>query len=295
MLARCWELVAASVGKLFVFGSWDVHDGRVVGGSGGFMVIDLNDYRLLTIFLVSAVAVLAATEIGRFLGVRAKSREGRSIATLESAILGLLALMIGFTFAVALSRFEARRDAVLNEANSIGTTALRARLLPAPHGAEAVKLLQEYVQMRLDATQHDAGGVEIAAAIARSDEIHEALWQSVMALAARDTGMVPTGLFIQTLNEMIDNHAKRLAALRGRVPSFVLMSLYVIAFVASLFAGYNDALEARHARLPVYATALLIAAVILLILDLDRPGAGFIEISQQPMVDAAASIANYTQ
>ena len=83
MLARCRELVAARIGTLFVFRSWDVHDGRVVGGSGGFMVIDLNDYRLLTIFLVSAVAVLAATEIGRFLGVRAKSREGRSIATFE--------------------------------------------------------------------------------------------------------------------------------------------------------------------------------------------------------------------
>ena len=158
-----------------------------------------------------------------------------------------------------------------------------------------MKLLQEYVQIRLDAAQHDAAGVEIASAIARSDEIHEALWQSVMAVAARDAGIGPTGLFIQTLNEMIDNHAKRLAALRGRVPSFVLMGLYVIAVVASLFAGYNDGRESRHARLPVYGTAVLIVALILLILDLDRPGAGFIEISQQPMVDAAASIANYTQ
>ena len=145
------------------------------GGVSGFMVVDLNDYHLLTIFLVSAMALIAASEIGRFLGVRSKIREGGSIATLESAMLGLLALMIGFTFAVALSRHEARRDAVLNEANSIGTTALRARLLPAPYGAEAVKLLQEYVQIRLDATQQDAAGVEIAAAIARSDEIHEAL------------------------------------------------------------------------------------------------------------------------
>ena len=114
-------------------------------------------------------------------------------------------------------------------------------------------------------------------------------------MAARDPGMVPTGLFIQTLNDMIDNHAKRLAAMRGRVPSFVLMGLYLIAVVANVFAGYNDALQARHARLPVYATALLFAGVILLILDLDRPGAGFIEVSQQPMADAATSIASYTK
>ena len=164
MLARCWEFVAASVGKLFVFGGWDVHDGRVVGARA------VHGHRPEWLSSTDNLSGergggLATTEVGRS-GVRAKSREGRSIATLESAILGLLAFMIGFTFAVALSRFEARRDAVLNEANSIGTTALRARLLPAPHGAEAVKLLQEYVQMRLDAAQHDAGGVEIAAAIA---------------------------------------------------------------------------------------------------------------------------------
>jgi hypothetical protein len=76
-------------------------------------------------------------------------RGGENVSTLEGAVLGLLALMIGFTFAMALSRFESRRDAVLSEANSIGTTALRARLLPAPERAEALKLLQEYVQVRL--------------------------------------------------------------------------------------------------------------------------------------------------
>src|SRR5271169_2651509 len=100
------------------------------------MTIDLNDYRLLTIFLTSLVVMLATIEIGRLIGVRAAGRGGDDVSTLEGAILGLLALMIGFTFAMALSRFEARREAVVNEANAIGTTALRARLLPAPHRAE---------------------------------------------------------------------------------------------------------------------------------------------------------------
>ena len=81
---------------------------------------------------------LGPAKSSRLLGVRATGRGGDNVSTLEGAILGLLALMIGFTFAMALSRFEARRDAVLNEANAIGTTALRARLLPAPHGAEAL-------------------------------------------------------------------------------------------------------------------------------------------------------------
>src|SRR6516162_6251068 len=106
----------------------------------------------MTIFLVSVIAVAGASELGRVFGVRAAGRGGNDVSTLEGAVLGLLALMIGFTFAIALSRFEARRDAVLNEANAIGTTALRARLLPAPHGSDALKSLREYVQIRLDIT-----------------------------------------------------------------------------------------------------------------------------------------------
>ena len=77
---------------------------------------DLNDYSLLTIFLVSIIFLVAASEAGRQLGVRAAGRGGDDVSTLEAAILGLLALMIGFTFAMALTRFDARRDAVVNEA-----------------------------------------------------------------------------------------------------------------------------------------------------------------------------------
>ena len=106
--------------------------------------------------------------------------------------------------------------------------------------------------------------------------------------------MVPTGLFIQTLNEMIDDHAKRLEALRNRVPNVVLVALYCVAIVACALVGYGNGLETHRVRLPVYTTALLIAAVILLIQDLDSPTAGFIKTSQQPMIDTAASIAAYS-
>jgi len=257
------------------------------------MSINLNEYQLLPIFAVSLVAILAASEIGRRVGVRIGRRGGENVPTLESAILGLLALMIGFTFAMALSRFEARRDAVLNEPNAIGTTALRARLLPAPHGAETVKLLREYVQVRLEITQRLPSQAGLNAAIARSNTLQEALWQQAMAAAAKDSGMIPTGLFIQTLNEMIDNQAKRLAALRNRIPNIVLLALYAVATTASAFAGYASGLGARPSQLPVYIMGFLVAAVILLIEDLDRPSTGFITVSQQPMIDTAAVLATY--
>jgi hypothetical protein len=102
--------------------------------------------------------------------------------------------------------------------------------------------------------------------------------------------MVPTGLFIQSLNETIDDQAKRLAALRNRVPNIVQLALFAIAIIATGFAGYAAGLQLRRSRVPVYVTGLLINIVILLILDLDRPGAGFIEVSQQPMIDTASAI-----
>jgi hypothetical protein len=258
------------------------------------IMIDLYDYSLLTIFLVGLAVILAASESGHRFGIRAAGRGGNNVSTLESAVLGLLALIIGFTFAMALSRFEARRDAVLNEANAIGTTALRARLLPEPHRAESLKLLQEYVKIRLDITKRPVSRTELVAAIDRSNVLQEALWQQAKAIAAKDSGLVPTGLFIQTLNEMIDNQGKRLAAIRNRVPNIVLLSLFGLAAIAGGFAGYASGLDARSTRLPVYIIGILVSVVILLILDLDRPSSGFIEVSQQPMIDTAASIAAFS-
>ena len=256
-------------------------------------MIDLSNYSLLTIFLVGLAVILCASEIGRGIGVRTGGRGSDHVSALEGAVLGLLALMIGFTFAMALSRFEARRDAVLNEANAIGTTALRARLLPEPHRMETLKLLREYVKIRLDITQRPVSQTELTAAIDRSNTLQEALWQQAKAMAVKDSGMVPTGLFIQSLNEMIDSQEKRLTALRNRVPSIVVLGLFAVAAVANAFAGYASGLESRRTRWPVYVVGLLVSAVILLIMDLDRPSAGFIQVSQQPMIDTAASIAAF--
>ena len=105
--------------------------------------------------------------------------------------------------------------------------------------------------------------------------------------------MVPAGIYIQSLNEMFDNQQKRLTALRNRVPNIVFFALYAIAAVSLGFTGFASGLEARRWRLPVYIMSILAAGVILLIQDIDRPGAGFIAVSQQPMIDTAASLAGY--
>lgn len=256
-------------------------------------MLDLTDYPLISIFLVSLGVMVVASELGRLLGKRTGNHGGENVSTLEGAVLGLLALMIGFTFAMALARFESRRDGVLSEANAIGTTALRARLLPAPHNEEVLRLLQSYVQVRLEITQRVPTQGQLDIAIKRSNALQEELWQQAIAMAAIDKELVPTGLFIQALNDLIDNHERRLTALRSQVPNSVVLALYGVATISSAFAGYASGLGSRPSRLPVYVIVLLVCMVILLIQDLDRPSTGFITVSQQPMVDAAASIAGY--
>ena len=153
----------------------------------------LADYSLPAIFVMSIGALFVASEIGHHLGLRVAGEA--NVSTLEAAMLGLLALMISFTFAMALSRFDARRDVLLREANAIGTAALRARLLPTPYGAESLKLFRDYVQTRLDITTRVPTPDEMNAAIARSNAIQETLWLQVKSAMAKDNSVVPTGLY----------------------------------------------------------------------------------------------------
>ncbi len=258
--------------------------------SGYANSIVLSSLPLWLIFAIALVAIGAAGEFGRRYGVRRAKLGARDIGTLEGAILGLLALMISFTFAMALARYDSRREAVLTEANAIGTTALRARLLPAPFDHEALGLLRSYVQLRIDTPREPSPEV-LARTVSASNDIQEQLWRLAERLKDIDQGMVPTGLFLQSLNDMIDQQAVRLAHFRNRVPDIVLLVLYGIACVGIAFAGYADGLANITRQRPVQIMAVIVSVAIWLIQDLDRPGAGFLRTDLQPLLDVAASLA----
>ena len=137
---------------------------------------------------VPMLAILAAAELGRFVGVARRRHRGASmsaeITTLQASMLALLALMIGFTFSMTLTLFEARKQAVLNEANAIRTIALRARMLPEPYASEVRKLLREYVQLRIDVLREPQDQVSFEAATRRSDDLQAQLWQQAVEVNA---------------------------------------------------------------------------------------------------------------
>jgi hypothetical protein len=245
---------------------------------------------LAGIFLLSVLLFAAASEAGHRFGV-IETREA-NVSTLEASILGLLALMLSFTFAMAVARFDARRDGVLKEANAIGTAALRARLLPAPESGESLQLLRDYVGLRLELLDQADGTGAINASLSRANDDQERLWRVARTAMAKGSGMAPA-LYVQALNDMFDFQEMRLVAFQHRVPRIVFLTLYAIAAVGLGFSGYASGLEKRRWRVPVYVVNVLVASVILLIQDIDRPDTGAITVDQQPIRDIAASIAAY--
>lgn len=241
--------------------------------------------------VVSALLLLAA-EVGHRLGLRtlrrrASTDEGRG-AVIEGGLLGLLGLLLGFTFAMAAGRYDTRRGLVLDEANAIGTTYLRASFLPAPHDGEMRALLRRYVDARLEL--YDAGEDEErrAAAERSAAVIHGQLWALAVEVAkSNPTPLVVT--VVSALNETIDLDAKRLQALRDRVPGVVWLLVLAVATCACCVSGFGNGLGGVRRTFGNFVFPLLIAVVITLIADLGRPHGGLIRMGAEPLLDLRES------
>jgi hypothetical protein len=245
---------------------------------------------LWALFGTTVVLILLAVEagfrVGRWRLRRAEHERETPVGAIVAAILGLLAFLVAFTFGMAASRFEIRRELVLDEANAIGTTYLRAALLPEPHRAEIRTLLREYVDLRL-------GGVEpgkAAPALARSEELQGRLWAQAVIVAEKNPTPI-TGLFIQSLNEVIDLHAKRVTlGIRNRIPITIWGALYFTTILAMLGVGYHEGLTSTTRTLATLVLVVTFSGVLWLLADLDRPQEGLIKVSQQAMIDLRKSM-----
>ncbi|MFZ1865424.1 MAG: hypothetical protein WAU39_14455 [Polyangiales bacterium] len=181
------------------------------------------------------------------------------------------------------SRYDARKQLLLEEANSIGTTYLRAGLLGEPYPNEVRALLREYVGLRLRlANESDT----LAHVLARSEEIQNRLWSQVEQMSASTPPSVLQVLFIQSLNDMIDLQTKRVAVgQQYRVPGTIWLALYLVAGLAMIAVGFHFA-QSRHRQILVsLILALAFSSILVLIADLDRAAEGTVRVSQQPLID----------
>jgi hypothetical protein len=212
-----------------------------------------------------------------------KGEDGQE-AYVVSAVLGLLALLMGFTFSLALDRFEDRRELVLQEANAIGTAYLRAQFLEEGDRDEASAIIAAYAENRLEL----AGPIteRTPDLLTTNNQLLVDLWSKTVNVPENSGNTPVTGLFISSVNDVIDLDAARKNARAAKVPSAVYSALLIYIFIAAAILGYS--LVGFWARFAALVLFFLLNLSMMLIVDIDRPLVGMLREQQQPMEDLVA-------
>ena len=249
----------------------------------GSFLISLPGWAL---FLLVFCYALLATELGAFIARRRLKEKTRhpedSISDISGAMLGLLAFLLGFTFSLTASRFGDRKNHILEEANTIGTTYLRTIYLPPSQKEASRKLLREYVDLRVKLTSPE----ELEKYMPRFNKILQALWQQTASLDKEKMDSEIRSLYIQSINETIDLNATRKAlVLIFRIPDPIWTCLFLLAFLSMFISGYQHYVKGEQTRVGMPLLAGSFALVIVMIADMDSTGRGRLKVSQQPLLD----------
>jgi hypothetical protein len=233
-----------------------------------------------------ALVLLGLAEGGYRIGLRlyATADEARrsQISGVQGAILGLLGLLLGFTFSMAVNRFELRRDLVLREANAVGTTWLRTGLLPEAYRAPVKDLLRRFVENRLKYQKVAFDPAMLEEGLSVTGAIEKALWQQAEA-AAKEAPTPITATFVEALNTMIDTAAERITSHRNRIPVAVWFLLLLVAAVGCLTSTYGSGALGARSAFTGLLLPLLITVVIILFFDIVHTHQGTVGISQLPL------------
>jgi hypothetical protein len=246
----------------------------------------------LELGLIVFVIVLGATAIGLAAGrfARHHSEQLREpFGVLQGALLGLVGLVLAFGLALAVGRYEARRAAVVDDANAIGTTYLRAQTLREPMRTESLRRLVRYTDTSIRLSEAIPSSAESRRAIAAGNLLQRQLWRLAGETLARDPNASAPRLYVDTLNEMIDMQTVRVAALNNRVPGAVLAVEVIGAAAALALLAFYLSLHGRGLLTVVLASGL-VALLLLVTFDLDRPTRGLIRVPDTALTSLRASM-----
>jgi len=214
------------------------------------------------------------------------SEPSEGSASLLSAALVLLALLLGFSFSMAMDRYEARRELVIQEANALGTAWLRIQLLDEPERAEMSKLLRRYTADRLSWSM-SSKDLPLSE---KTTELQSRLWVGVgSALRGQSPPLLSRGV-MDSLNECFDLASARSAARTAHIPDTILTLLFVYAILSMVMLGSVLGSESRPDWLQTGLLLVLMTLAHLIVLDLDRSRTGTIQVSQAPLIAALKSM-----
>jgi hypothetical protein len=238
----------------------------------------------LLVFISVCIALFTSASLGYRIALSTRINEDshhhEHITGLREGLFVLLALLLGFTVAMVLPRYDQRNQLVIDEANAIGTTMLRAEILPEPQRGRSLELLREYVTVRRDfARQTLLDRSSLDRETQQTNALQRQLWQEMVAATEqKPTAVVVT--YLQALNSMIDIAEARLAAFENRIPITVWLIIFLVAAFQSFTIGFS---LKRRFWFSLVMTPLVIAVVMALVADLDSPHTGMISIHQSSM------------
>lgn len=235
-----------------------------------------------TVGLVLA-SIVFGYRLGAFRRDRADGHPEGPIGSVVGAILGLLAFILAFTFGIASSRFDARKQLLLDDVNAIERVARRTDLLPEPQRSDSQALLRRYVHLRVEITRDIR---RVPAAIAETRAIHDSLWSGAVSLARADMNSDIGALYLESLNDLMEVTTNRATvSLQYRIPAAIWSGLMLLTVISMTAVGYQFGIAGRSGLLVHLGLALAFGAVIVLIGQLDRTAGGLIRIDQRPMVE----------
>ena len=238
---------------------------------------------LVALFGCGEAGYLIARRRGRKHGM-ADDATRSQFGNIQAAVLGLVALLLAFTFSMAVARYDLRKQLVVEEANAIGTLQLRAQLLPDAQKGVSLGLIARYIEARIEYANAGTDPERISLAQHHTATIQRLLWLQAEALAAREDKSYPSNLYTVALNEVIDLPSKRAAAMNNHVPETVIWLLLVSSALSLAIVGYGFGLGQQRNNFSLVALSVLIVLVIMLIVDFDRPRRGFIEVDESAIV-----------
>jgi hypothetical protein len=250
------------------------------------MVI-LDKFPLWAVYVMTVVAVLVAAEVGFRIGIWLQRRDPDSRKTsmtgaVVGGLLGLMAFLLAFSIGIVINQHNGRKAMVVEEANAVGTAYLRAGFLGEPDRTSARDLLREYVEVRLAAADDQT---LFESAMARSEEIHGQLWSIVEDNVSKGQESATMALFVDSINEVIDVHSLRLAAVELRLPRLLGIVLYAATVLSFLLVGIASSADGKRDLLAILLFALALVAVLMILVDLDRPQQGILTVSQTALSD----------
>jgi hypothetical protein len=242
---------------------------------------------ILLVFLV--LGIEAGYRIGQKFQARFSESARAQGNSIRASMLGLLALLLGFTFAQSLQRFDARSAAVVDEANAIGTAYLRADLAPPSVREPVQSLLRDYLDLRVKEAAVSLANPKEEALLVQAQRKQAELWQQARQVAAEDRDPV-TALFVQSINELIDSFGRREAEVTRHVPESVLLVLFTTFVMTGFVVGFACGAEQHRPSTASYIAAIVIVLMVFVIIDLDHPRRGLIEVPQESLIDLQTTI-----